>query len=577
METVATLKEPPSMLPRDALVERLVQLRDSAVVHSKFYRQDEAFAFSAAVGRRHGFETALWKPGRFERSLPGAGYLQLPVFGYDSDVNRPGSKSYLVASYERFYDTYRNTPPKMRFFYEILLADMPCHLYVDAEYLVSHNPLADAAWMDASFRELVVSRLVAEGIAPTVSDVRVLVLDASTPDKFSKHYLFKVQGKCFVNNFHCGAFMRRLCNYALESQGSPEKEPGLIERLSGRCMWIYAPHKTPEGPETIDKRLVADLGVYTINRNFRLAWSSKRKGAFRPLLPVGDDKELSYDRLLDFMIQRCTLLECANQVQVLEPDGSPARSTSDLRRFRVDADVLLGVSARKRRLDTSIFVVEPMALVRADRFGTQRTVGISDATEKEYDSAPVNKMQLSRLIGLLCAEIKAEWKDSSMGLMAKTVSSHYRSIQLSSSSRECRVAGREHTSNHVFFRVSLVTKRFYQRCFHDGPPCNLLGMRSAEQLASMLSPESIQRLEREREGYLVQDKEALELMASLAEKLSAAEQGMQRTREAEAFLDLGDRFARLFSAKHPSLADAFQQKPAAPASFDNMEISGGSK
>lgn len=570
METVATAIGMLASLAWEALCERVVQLRDSAVVHSKFYRQDEAFAFSAAVGKRHGFEAAMWKPGRFEKSLPGAGYLQLPTFGYDSDVNRPGSKSYLVASYERFYDTYQSTPPKMRFFYEILQADMPCHLYVDAEYLVAHNPLADAAWMDASFRELVVSRLVAEGIASAPDQVRILVLDASTPDKFSKHYLFKVQGKCFANNFHCGAFMRRLCNYALETQGSPEKEPDLIEKLNGRCMWIYAPHKTPEGPETIDKRLVADLGVYTINRNFRLPWSSKRKGTFRPLLPVGEDKELSYEKLLDFMIQRCTALECANQVQVLEPDGSPARSTSDLRRFRVDADVLLGVSARKRRLDTSIFVVEPMAMVRADRFGTQRTIAISDGTEKEYGSAPVDKMQLSRLIGLLCAEIKAEWKDSSMGLMAKTVSSHYRSIQLSSSSRDCRVAGREHTSNHISFRVSLVTKRFYQRCFHDGPPCNLLGMRSPEQLASMLSPESVQRLERERAGYLVQNKEALELMASLAEKLSAAEQGMQRTREAEAFLDLGDRFARLFSAKHPSLASAFGQPSSGPV--DPMEI-----
>jgi len=66
------------------------------------------------------------------------------------------------------------------------------------------------------------------------------------------------------------------------------------------------------------------------------------------------------------------------------------------------------------------------------------------------------------MLAQLSAEIRNEWGEPEMRLVAKSVSPHYKSITLASTSHRCRLAGREHASNHISFRVSLVTLRFYQ-------------------------------------------------------------------------------------------------------------------
>lgn len=542
--------------------QRFLQLRDTGVVDRTFYRQHEAFAYSAAFGERHGLGSEAWKSGL----VPwGAGYMQLPVFGYDLESNNAGAKSFLVASYERFYDIYTATPPKLRFFYELIQADLPCHLHVDAEFMRAYNPLASQDWLERTLTDLVKECLVAEGVAEAADEVTIHALDASNDTKFSKHYIIKIKGKCFRSNYDCGAFMRRLCNHAIARWGSPALDTELIEKLGGKCLWVWAPTKRKDPQDGApEKRMVffADLAVYTQARQFRLAWSTKRKGTPRPLLPDTPDKaacELSYDRLIgDFMIQRCTWQEMMNARQVLEPDGSPAHSTNDLRRFRVDADTLLGIRkhqasplvAGQRTLDTSILLVEPLILSGG------RTLACADPSERTYATVPLRKEEISRIVCLIIDEIRAEWGEPAMGLQAKTISVRYRSITLWSTSHACRIAGREHGSNHISFKVSLVTHRFYQRCFHAEPPCGLLGLRDPGELTRLAgSAEAAERVRRQQEGYEIKNGELKELLTHLSEKLSANEAGKERLLESKAYLDMGDRFHKLFCASHPDLKD----------------------
>ena len=60
-----------------------------------------------------------------------------------------------------------------------------------------------------------------------------------------------------------------------------------------------------------------------------------------------------------------------------------------------------------------------------------------------------------------------------MQLTPKRFSHRFLTLDFWSSSRNCRILGREHASNHVSFRVSLSTMRFYQACFDPEPPCCL--------------------------------------------------------------------------------------------------------
>jgi len=49
--------------------------------------------------------------------------------------------------------------------------------------------------MDDAIRRIVLETLVDEKAIQTAEEVRVVVLDASNADKFSKHYLFKVRAR----------------------------------------------------------------------------------------------------------------------------------------------------------------------------------------------------------------------------------------------------------------------------------------------------------------------------------------------------------------------------------------------
>jgi len=100
----------------ERLLNEVLQLRDSGAVYQVLRAQDKAFFYSKSWGERRGLGEQ-----RFAEDRPawGLGYLQMPVFGYDLEAGG-GSKSFVLASYERFHDVYAGTPPKQRFYYELV-------------------------------------------------------------------------------------------------------------------------------------------------------------------------------------------------------------------------------------------------------------------------------------------------------------------------------------------------------------------------------------------------------------------------------------------------------------------------
>jgi len=99
------------------------------------------------------------------------------------------------------------------------------------------------------------------------------------------------------------------------------------------------------------------------------------------------ESTLTFENFVDVLIQRCTSEEMKNPVDVLEPDGhTPARSTSDARRFRLDAETLLGKTGRK--LDSSVFGTMSLSLVQGKTGGAAsvtRTVLRTDSSERRME------------------------------------------------------------------------------------------------------------------------------------------------------------------------------------------------
>lgn len=144
---------------------------------------------------------------------------QLPVFAVDKDnPSRPGAKRYLVSGYRILWQYYAHLPPDHRCFYELVLHDQPCHLHVDAEFVRSMNPATDAAYIERQFRHECLALL--SELYPQIrsADVEFYVLDSSSAEKYSKHFIVHIQGHYWKNNYHCGAFMRRLEKRILDSE-----------------------------------------------------------------------------------------------------------------------------------------------------------------------------------------------------------------------------------------------------------------------------------------------------------------------------------------------------------------------
>lgn len=195
-------------------------------------------------------------------------YGRLPIFSVDISETE-AKKAYIVTGYQRWWREYKDAKPEQRYAYEVVLPEMPCHLYVDieAEFARNNSKLMDT--IQDKFTQLIQelrSFMYIMHLAPTacLDQLEIIVLDSSKPTKFSKHCIIRIPETLFENNYYCGAFIRRFQIHILQKFGPKETNP----------FYIY--------PENIDKQttefklFLIDMGVYTKGRDFRLLGSYKR-------------------------------------------------------------------------------------------------------------------------------------------------------------------------------------------------------------------------------------------------------------------------------------------------------------
>lgn len=57
----------------------------------------------------------------------------LPIYACDKVSKTVGAKEFYTGSYDKFWQLYQKLPVGQRCFYETLLPEQPCHLYIDME------------------------------------------------------------------------------------------------------------------------------------------------------------------------------------------------------------------------------------------------------------------------------------------------------------------------------------------------------------------------------------------------------------------------------------------------------------
>lgn len=373
------------------------------VVWATFPRQDEAIRFSKE-------------------------HAHTKVFIYQDHLS--GQRRFLVSTYDEFWRRYNNMDPQIRHHYEVIQEGSPCHIYFDLEFNAKLNQKRDADEMVDTLVAVTFSALQ-DKYSIEGQEEWIIELDSSNEEKFSRHLIIRIPKTAFKDNSHVGAFISEICSrIAAQRAANPNLDKLYITKDSS-------------GTEPVDQ-LFVDTAVYSRNRCFRLAFSSK-SGKKSFLVATGrfkcknmNDKELFMESLI------CRLDDDCDKLLICKLDLECKKALH----FDTEASITR-IQGKNHRV--------PIDTYRSD-FPQAYTYGRSPFPALD------GFIESIASFGSVSGKIRCWYWFSQDGLM----------IYSMSRSRYCEHIGREHKSNHVMYIVDFQRAAYYQKCYD--PDCQ--GYRS---------------------------------------------------------------------------------------------------
>ena len=382
-----------------------------------------------------------------------AKYGLLPIFGKDAGYKgNEACKQYLVRGYELFWETYIGMKPSERSFYEILRSGFPCHMHIDFEAKYKHNPGFDGENVEKGLFQYIDRELKELGFIKDGETYEKKILESSNTNKYSKHLSIKIPGKMFKNNFHVGAFMRRVESMTWEDYPSKRANP------------YYVRDCTNTGIEVLN--FVADMNIYTEWRNWRIYASSKQEGGYRPMLTMGEDREALLKNPM--MISRDIFF--SHLIQYIDPENPPKELLGCL-----ELDGNEPVSMGKKMI--KIASIDEQNLETPKR-KAPAALGQASGGVKIQKTLDGSKFGfVPPFLEKIGKEIVNEWKED-LKLTFNYYDRQRRVVYFDSLSHSCRMK-REFTKNpqdrhvnHIRFVVYLESGKYVQGCFSNNDSCS---------------------------------------------------------------------------------------------------------
>lgn len=372
------------------------------------------------------------------------GHVQLrPVFAYDTPVSPnqapSGKKAYVVADYDTMLQHMQALPLERRTFYEVLLTDLPCHIYIDIEVERSFNEQIDPDAVTEAFTSAFLAYIDVHPITRGIP-CRMEEMDSSSANKYSKHYLAKLEGHMLASNYCVGALMRgfeRWLSFGGKGWIFADKEhtmpdPSALHAISASDRSIPGSPMYAWKDDSKQKRIfVVDLSVYTRRRLFRLLGNTKLNKN-RPLVHKDQLSELDPAVFARTLVQYTPVPVVP--LHILEWNGSEPKSTSDLHKHMEDV---------------------PEKTYERNRVASRSLKRTWDETQPDT------------LVG--CAEIVSDMIERYHAPKVRQTSVRGLSITLFCEGRWCENVKREHESNHVWYYVNLTSFTYHQCCFVCDP------------------------------------------------------------------------------------------------------------
>ena len=416
------LENPNGYGPTADTIEEHIKIRNHAKVFKIFHTRAEATSYS-------------------QEQFKGC----LAMFGLDKYTKKSeGKKQFISTSFAEFWKQYFQLPPGARCFYEIFIPTHGCHFYMDIDVCKIANATPDDInGMEPEFNDLLditIELMVSHGFVDSKDKVKVVILDSSNESKFSRHVIFKMEGKYFTDNFHCGAFFRIIQNTITEKYGKiGDLENKFFKWNKGEVEKVFDYNK-------LNRIFMGDAGVYTTFRQFRILGSTKWQQK-RPLHLLGKN-ETDIITLEDFLNSLATNVDLKRSIPVicLELDGSLPFSTSNKRLFRGDPEIEL------------------------------RSIFNSPSKQRKLTNIKQESIGDHPIFDAVAKFIKEVWADGH-DIRCKSWIPETKTIRLETFSKNCHIKGSPHKGNNIYFMASIGKMKFYQKCLDPDEPCRFLQNR----------------------------------------------------------------------------------------------------
>lgn len=397
------------------------------------------------------------------------------IFSYDAGDGSK-EKGFVVTGALDMWKRVKCAPGWERNYYEMLFTHRESDLYLDIE----HFPLTNS---DSEFDFDTRMRYIRELLATMLDRLynlkikRIIELDSSNELKNSRHLIVKIAGHRFANPAHCGAFMRRVALETFEMfPGGKVNNP-----------FYQWPEKQVERVNPAETMIpVFDLGVYTQMRSIRLLYNTKKTGdrsKCRFLVYMGEEKitaatnfqipvaQMTDKHFLDTLIQLPSK-KPVQLIEVTERDNTRARWTSEdpvsklLRSSlghvpRFSGSSSSNTETRSNTTTTSRgtereFTRNGVNMYR-DKDGMQYRVEAGTLVPILSNNTKFKKDQLIEAgsFNMFCFEFGDYIADQlGTGVYAYYPNRDNMSATFQLKTKDCPIAEREHSSNHI--RVSVL-------------------------------------------------------------------------------------------------------------------------
>ncbi|XP_017972925.1 PREDICTED: DNA-directed primase/polymerase protein isoform X1 [Theobroma cacao] len=374
--------------------------------------------------------TEVWAtfPRQDEAVKFAKGHANALVFSYQDHYS--GQRRYLASTYEEFWKRYKIMDSKLRHHYEVIQEGFPCHLYFDLEFNKRDNVGRDGDEMVDLLISVILEALL-EKYSINGNQDWVVELDSSTEEKFSRHLIMRIPKTAFKDNSHVGAFVAEICSRIASARERDKR----FETL-----YVKNASTSAESPG----QLFVDTAVYSRNRCFRLALSSKAgKASF--LLPTGRFKCKEMGEVDMFMASLiCNMDVDCEKFLVCKMELDCVKTLH----FETEVTSNFGRYCRAPQENTYISDVSTTYLTGKSPFPS-----LDEFIESIAST------------GNASGKIRSWYWFSEYGLIVYSMSRN----------RYCERIGREHKSNHVMYVVDMRRAAYYQKCYD--PDCKA-GYRS---------------------------------------------------------------------------------------------------